>query len=426
MAIVSKEEKGKGKGRKNSKEQKKIKSAARLKITLNDTDKAILNKPADIGAAVIFDPSNDPDEATARLASLSIDNNLNRILINPKYLDIVNTESFITEPIKMFGSQADLLTISKTADLGIISPSPAAFIDPFLHDDELSKSKLELEKQVNSLKEKMRESAKQIKDLISKKQQKNEDLITANEKFKELQIDFNKLEREYKFFDILRQISDEAGNALFNDSDLHDKFKSQNTYKMYVVSMDIRRSTELMLKASSEKEYERFITSLTEKLTTIVKANDGIFDKFTGDGILAFFPHFFTGSGFGLQALITAHDCVKAFSEHYIQHHSSFDTVLMDVGLGIGIDYGDAYIVNMNGSYTVIGKPVVYACRYSSAKAGDILLNQGAKNTLFDKYSEYFDFEETIISLKHEGPALAYKVTWNEKELPKTSPVWKK
>jgi hypothetical protein len=63
----------------------------------------------------------------------------------------------------------------------------------------------------------------------------------------------------------------------------------------FVLSVDIRRSTELMLKARTAEKFAEFITGLSIELTTIVLNSFGVFDKLTGDGILAFFPDFFSG-----------------------------------------------------------------------------------------------------------------------------------
>ena len=63
-----------------------------------------------------------------------------------------------------------------------------------------------------------------------------------------------------------------------------------------------------------------------------------------------------------------------------------FTAILKDTGLGIGIDKGLSNLVIMNNSFTVIGPPVVYACRFSNAKAGETLLNQSAYEDIFEKY----------------------------------------
>ncbi len=190
------------------------------------------------------------------------------------------------------------------------------------------------------------------------------------------------------------------------------------------MSIDIRRSTEMMLKAKNERLYAEFITSLCQELCAIILDNYGVFDKFTGDGILAFFPDFYSGPEAIYYALKAAEDCHKAFNVHYKANRHCFMTVLNEVGLGIGIDCGKAYLANINNDLTIVGSPVVYACRMSGAKYGETLLNQPAFELLGEKYSEYCEFTETELELKHEGRVLAYQVKFHHKPLDISPPNW--
>ena len=99
-------------------------------------------------------------------------------------------------------------------------------------------------------------------------------------------------------------------------------------------------------------------------------------------------------------------------------------TVLNEVGLGIGIDFGEAYLANVNNELTIVGPPVVYACRMSGAKYGETLLNQPAFELLDEKYQKFSEFTETELKLKREGGALAYKVKFNHKPLDISPPNW--
>ena len=60
----------------------------------------------------------------------------------------------------------------------------------------------------------------------------------------------------------------------------------------FVVAVDIRRSTDLMLKARTPRHFAEFTTALCVELTQVLLESGGVFDKFTGDGILAFFSNF--------------------------------------------------------------------------------------------------------------------------------------
>jgi adenylate cyclase len=190
------------------------------------------------------------------------------------------------------------------------------------------------------------------------------------------------------------------------------------------MSVDIRRSTELMLKARAPEMFAAFITTLCRDLGNIVKSNFGVFDKFTGDGVLAFFPDFYSGGDAGYWVIKAAHQCHESFSTRYKEFRSSFTTVLTSVGLGIGIDYGPAHLVQMAGGLTVVGAPVVYACRMAGAPAGSTFLNQLAYERISERYSPYCFLRETELDLKHEGPTLAYSVELSKGTYEPHPPEW--
>jgi class 3 adenylate cyclase len=181
-----------------------------------------------------------------------------------------------------------------------------------------------------------------------------------------------------------------------------------------------------MLKARNPRLYAEFITILARQLREIILQNYGIFDKFTGDGVLAFFPDFYTGKDAGYFALKAANDCHEVFAEHYASNKHCFTSILKDIGLGIGIDYGEVQIVQIGGDFTVVGTPVVYACRMGGADAGHTYLNQPAFEKLFESYSAICDFDECEITIKHEGKTLAYGVELNGKGYEPDLPEWTK
>lgn len=193
--------------------------------------------------------------------------------------------------------------------------------------------------------------------------------------------------------------------------------------KAFVISIDIRRSTELMLKAREPELFVSFVTELCNGLRNIILDQFGIFDKFTGDGVLAFFPEFYTGEDAGYRAITAASKSHIFFEEIYKESRKCFKAVLKDIGLGIGIDYGTIHMVKPNNLITAVGEPVVYACRMGGADPGLTLLNQPAYEKIADEVSEYCKTEDTEIKIK-EGRILAYSVKLVKEKEDVARPSW--
>jgi len=213
---------------------------------------------------------------------------------------------------------------------------------------------------------------------------------------------------------------------LLSSEEFRKQFIEVSECNAFVMSVDIRRSTELMSKARSPQLFASFMTTLCKDLEKIIKDNYGVFDKFTGDGVLAFFPDFFSGDDAGFRAVTAADRSHQLFQERYKEFRNSFISVLKGVGLGIGIDYGPAHLVQMAGGLTIVGAPVVYACRMGGAPCGTTLLNQPGYEKISEKFSALCFFNETELDIKNEGATLAYEVKLNGKEYNPVPPVWVK
>lgn len=223
---------------------------------------------------------------------------------------------------------------------------------------------------------------------------------------------------------LLDRVGPDAQRRLLEQAEFRREFDREEPCPSYVLSIDIRRSTELMLKAREPRLYAQFIITLAKQLRQVVLDNYGVFDKFTGDGILAFFPSFYSGSDAGFRALLAAQQSHELFRMHYEANYRCFISVLADVGLGIGVDYGLVHVVQIGGDFTVVGTPVVYACRMAGAPAGRTLLNRPAYEYLHDRYSTYCVFENTTINVKNEGSTVAYAVYLNGKNYEPVPPEW--
>lgn len=248
-----------------------------------------------------------------------------------------------------------------------------------------------------------------IKELneAKKNQEETQEIVAKFEKINE------QLEAKHKINHVLTRISKEGRDKVLQSEDFLSLFQDKTPCDAVVVSIDIRRSTELMLKARKPELFSEFITDLTHKLSESIINNLGIFDKFTGDGILSFFPKFYSGDHAIIRAIKAAQECHEIFSEHYNSSRECFSVFIKDVGLGIGIDFGNVTLVNTTNELTVVGVPVVYACRMSSAKAGTTILNQPAKEEVDRLAKKQAKFIETDLLIKNEGHALVYQVDLN-------------
>ena len=86
---------------------------------------------------------------------------------------------------------------------------------------------------------------------------------------------------------LLTRVNQAAQRELLISESFRRLFLETRQCAAFVMSVDIRRSTELMLKARSPEAFAAFITTLCADLMSIVTESLGIFDKFTGDGVLA-------------------------------------------------------------------------------------------------------------------------------------------
>jgi class 3 adenylate cyclase len=241
----------------------------------------------------------------------------------------------------------------------------------------------------------------------------------------ELREKLRQLEAKQALKFVLDRIGADAGEVLLQSDSLCARFLSDASCHAFVLAIDLRRSTDLMLKSRSPGLFASFIVELCMLLQNAVLENEGVFDKFTGDGILAFFPTFFSGPDAGYRTLAAADSCHQAFSSLYTRSRSAFTCVSREVGLGIGIDYGETHLARTPGSLTIVGTPVVYACRMSQAGAGTTLLNQPAYEEMSSRFGAYCILQEDTIEVKHEGLHIAYAAHLNGRPYTPVEPGWR-
>jgi class 3 adenylate cyclase len=232
------------------------------------------------------------------------------------------------------------------------------------------------------------------------------------------------LQKRFDLSFILSRVSTVACQRPILDAELQARFTKAGACSAYVLALDIRRSTELMLRAKTPELFAEFLDSLCSLLVETVKQHFGVVDKFTGDGLLAYFPDFFSGPDSAYWVLATARACHKVFDESYRANRHCFNVVLKDVGLGIGIDYGEVHLVRVTGELTAIGSPVVYACRLSGSPNGCTYLNFPAYSAASTRLNSHFKSEEVSFEAKHEGSVVCHRLKDLSDDYRSTVPKW--
>jgi class 3 adenylate cyclase len=280
----------------------------------------------------------------------------------------------------------------------VINTSPLAYSFP-----NLSTSANE---RVEKLRAEIKEKETQNNALLTEVKRlksENQDITTQNE---EIHRNVSFIQKRERLLRLTSKIHPIAADIILieDDSKLLNEFYSKEESQNVILSIDIRRSTDLMLNANSSDDFALFITGLCEGLKQIVITNFGVFDKFTGDGTLAYFPMFFSGEDAVQRCCKTAQSCHDFFSVYYKENRSKFK-ISLKTGLGIGIDYGAAKLVRVNDEPTIVGVPVVYACRLSSAPSGHTYLNQSAFQILKGRDIR---INEVDVEIKNQGIVTIY------------------
>jgi class 3 adenylate cyclase len=162
----------------------------------------------------------------------------------------------------------------------------------------------------------------------------------------------------------------------FSREQLLDSVLGGEPIQMFVMAADIRESTMLMKEAVKFERFayvmDKFVSSVRQGITR----SGGWFDKFTGDGFLAYWivqsaskeeydEHFVQAAG---NIAHTAYTLVDLFHRRVLEDFRSNSRNLSGgVGLSMGLDAGPGYLVQIAGVLTVVGPPVVGAVRMVTA-----------------------------------------------------------
>lgn len=155
---------------------------------------------------------------------------------------------------------------------------------------------------------------------------------------------------------------------------------NMSKYDTLVVVGDIRRSQDLMTYGCNPDTYREKIIEFMNRTREILKNNCGLYDRFTGDGFIAYFNQYMCdqeGRDY-YEMMIKSCREILEFSNPFFEDWTKLlrripDT---DIGLCIGVDSGIVSFKDLNNQLFAIGDACVWATRMNSAGGkGDIVLN---------------------------------------------------
>jgi adenylate cyclase len=151
-----------------------------------------------------------------------------------------------------------------------------------------------------------------------------------------------------------------------------------------IASVDVVGSTRLATTLAQEK-YARLISTVLSELGEIIPKFHGYVLKYTGDGLIAYFPSpsFITMNDLALDCVLTMRGLV----------HNGINPLLEQrnypvIDIRMGIDSGEAYVVTVGSPETkkhmdVIGGVVSLACKIQGlAKPGEICMGETTERNL--------------------------------------------
>ena len=147
-----------------------------------------------------------------------------------------------------------------------------------------------------------------------------------------------------------------------------------------VMVADIRRSQDLITYSPSPNTYREQIIGFLSEVRRILKEDYAIYDRFTGDGFIAYFNQFVCEQEGKDYYEMTLDACrrIQSFSENFFKKWSSLirKIPVEPIGLSIGIDSGYVDFKDVDNQFFAIGDACVWATRMCNAgKRGDVIFN---------------------------------------------------
>jgi len=162
----------------------------------------------------------------------------------------------------------------------------------------------------------------------------------------------------------------------FRKEELLDCVIDGEPIQMFVMAADIRESTTLMKEAVRFERFAMVMDRFVSSVRSGIRRSGGWFDKFTGDGFLAYWivqpappdeyeERFVQTTG---DVAHTARELVDLFHRRVLEDfRANSRNLSAGVGLSMGLDAGPAYLVKIADELTIVGSPVVGAVRMVTA-----------------------------------------------------------
>jgi class 3 adenylate cyclase len=164
----------------------------------------------------------------------------------------------------------------------------------------------------------------------------------------------------------------------FRRDDLLDAVIAGEPIQMFVMAADIRESTLLMKESVRFERFAHVMDRFVSSVRRGIRTTGGWFDKFTGDGFLAYWllqsssPEGFDERWVQTAGDVahTAHSLIELFHTKVLEDfRANSHNLSAGVGLSMGLDAGPGYLVKIADELTVVGSPVVGAVRMVTAAA---------------------------------------------------------
>lgn len=191
---------------------------------------------------------------------------------------------------------------------------------------------------------------------------------------------------------------------------------SINELKFVIMSVDIVGSTKMAIQLEPKK-YAKLISTTLYEMSEIIPLFHGYVLKYTGDGLIAYFPEpgFITKNDLSIDCALTINRLVYKGLNSVFRNRD-----YPNIGIRIGLDSGEAFIKTIGSPRAkqhkdIIGEVVSLAAKIQNlAKPGEILIGEVTARNLHTMWREICEeiklHDDWPYKIKDEMPYKVYKV----------------